>query len=160
MTRNTFSINSGPSEKMGDAENSFAIAATPHPFIDNPSQPSDRLSAESFYLDPKEETNRPDASGAGVGEPQSLSAREPRQATEVNGVVTAIAENNPNVGESGNRRSQEPHQMEVNISGSAGDDPQATTVSSAPVALNPRLNTQIGARENDPPFPTEQGIDI
>lgn len=154
---------------MEDAENNFAIEATPKAFFDKPSQPSD--SAEySFYLDPKEDTNRPDASGPGVSEPQSLPAREPRQAerddgpsshTLVNVVVTAIAtaENNP---ESGNRPSPdvEPHQIEVNVSGSAGDDPQSTTVSSAPVALNPGLSTQTGAREDDPPFPTEQGIGV
>lgn len=146
---------------MEGAENSFAIKETQQHFIDNPSQPSDRLSAEySFYPDPEEDTNRPDPSGAGVGELQSLPAQEPRQATEVNSVVTAIAENDPNVGESGNRLSQEPHQLEVYVSGSAGDDPQSTTVSSAPETLNPGLSTQTGARENDPPFSTEQGINI
>lgn len=144
-----------------EAENSFAIAATTQPFTDKPSQPSD--SAEySLYLAPTEDTNRHGASEVGISEPQSLPAPEPLQAERDDGpssltvVVTARAENNRNVGESGNQPlSQEPHQMEIIVSGS-GDDPQSTTVSNAPEALNPGLT---GAKEDEPPFP-EQGIGV
>lgn len=124
---------------------------TPKPFTENPSQPSD--SAEcSLYSEPKQDTNRP---GDGVREPQSLLAREPRQAeddgpTVVNVVATTMAKSSPNIGESGNRPCQEPHQME-NVSGS-GDDPQSTMVSDTA-----GLTTQTGTRESEPPF---QGIGV
>lgn len=117
---------------MEATDNNPTVATAQRPFIEKPSLPSDLEIEYQFSI---EDTNRPDTSGAG-GTLHSLPVQEPRQAR---------ADDRRNESENGDRLLLY-QKMEVNVN-----------VKRTRTGITPGLSTQTEAREEEPPFPTEQG---